>query len=230
MNKTLLACLAAKASAALAVSTLATGAFAADLPGRMSAPYYAPPIFSWTGFYLGANAGFGFGRGTNGGDSNFGNMSGGLAGITAGYNYQAGPLVAGIEADIDFGGIAGSTSPRPGTFTSGNVTGLGSLRARFGYSMDRALFYVTGGYTGANMRGSLADGASNPNFFFNQSNYLNGYILGLGLEYAVTGNLSLKAEYLYSYYGTANYFGGTRDSISAGTNFSQIRGGVNYHF
>jgi outer membrane immunogenic protein len=231
MKKNLLAGLAAKASVVLVVSTLATGAFAADLPGRMNAPYYpVPPIFSWTGFYIGANGGFGFGHGTFGGGPDFGNQSGGLAGFTAGYNFQSGPLVVGIEADLDFGSIAGSNSPAFATYTSGNVTGEGSLRARFGYAMDRALFYVTGGYTGANMRGSLADTGGNPNLFCNQSNYLNGYVVGLGLEYAVTNNLSVKAEYLYSYYGSANYFGGTRDSVSAGTNFSNIRAGVNYHF
>lgn len=235
MKKNLLAGLAAKATVALpvilAASSFATGAFAADLPGRSNAPYYyTPPIFSWTGFYVGANAGFGFGGGTYGGSPYFGSQSGGLAGITAGYNYQAGPLVAGIEADLDFGGVAGSNTPRPGTYTSGNVTGAGSLRARFGYAMDHALFYVTGGYTGAEMRGNLADSSRGSNLFYDQSNYLNGYILGFGLEYAVTNNLSLKAEYLYSYYGTANYFGGTRDSVSAGTNFSQVRAGVNYHF
>jgi outer membrane immunogenic protein len=231
MTNNPLAGFASKALAALAIAVSTGSALAADLPMRSSAPYYAPPpIFTWTGFYLGANAGFGFGHGTYGGDAAFGSQNGGLIGLTAGYNYQAGPLVAGIEADIDFSGIAGSNVPANSRFTSGNVTSVGTLRARFGYALDRALLYVTGGYAGANMRGSLTDSSANPNIFFGQSNYLNGYVLGLGLEYALTNNLSVKAEYLYSYFGTENYFGGTRDSISAGTQFSTLKAGVNYHF
>ena len=235
MTKILLAGFAPKALAALAVSALAAGfatsALAADLPPRSNAPYYAPPpIFTWTGFYLGANVGYGFGQGTSDGTRAFGDQSGALAGVTAGYNFQSGPLVAGIEADLDFSDVAGSQSPKFATFTSGNVTGMGTLRGRFGYAVDRALFYITGGYAGANMRGGLSDNSTNPNLIFNQSNYLNGYVLGLGMEFAVTNNISLKAEYLYSNFGSTNYFGGTVDSINAGTNFSTVKAGVNYHF
>jgi len=231
MTRSLLAGFARKALAALALTSLATSVVAADLPPRSTAPYYpAPPIFTWTGFYLGANGGFGIGRSTFGGGPDFGTQTGGLVGLTAGYNYQSGPLVAGIEADIDFAGIAGSSIPKFATFTSGNVSSVGTLRGRFGYAVDHALFYVTGGYAGANMRGSLVDTSTNPNLLFSQSNYLNGFVLGLGMEFAVTPNISVKAEYLYSYYGSANYFGGTLDSVSAGTNFSTLKGGVNYHF
>ena len=101
----------------------------------------------------------------------------------------------------------------------------GSLRARFGYAMDRALFYVTGGYTGANMRGSLADTGGNPSLFFNQSNYLNGYVVGLGLEYAVTNNVSVKAEYLYRTLEDQSIFGGAH-LTNAGLHESLVRGGV----
>lgn len=217
--------------AAAAIAGFATGAVAADLPSRSSAPYYAaPPIFTWTGFYIGANGGFGVGHGSGGGGPDFNTQTGGLVGVTAGYNYQSGQLVAGVEADLDFAGLGGSGAPRPGAFTSGTVTGVGTLRGRLGYAMDRALVYVTGGYTGANMRGSLVDNAVSPNLYFNQSNYLNGFVIGLGLEYAMTPNISVKAEYLYSGYGSTNYFGGTPDAISAGTRFSTLKGGVNYHF
>jgi len=46
----------------------------------------------------------------------------------------------------------------------------------------------------------------------------------------VTPNISVKAEYLYQSYGSANFFGGTVDSVNAGTRFSTLKGGVNYHF
>jgi outer membrane immunogenic protein len=227
-----LAGFAPKALMIAALASFASGAaVAADLPQRNAPPYFVPPpIFTWTGFYIGANGGFGIGHGAFGGGPDFGPMSGGLAGVQAGYNYQSGPLVAGIEADIDFGGIAGQSVPKAATFTSGNVTSTGTLRGRFGYAIDRSLFFVTAGYTGANMRGSLTDNSTAPNLFFSQSNYLNGFVVGLGMEYAVTGNISVKAEYLYQSYGSANYFGGTVDSTNAGTRFSTLKGGVNYHF
>lgn len=216
--------------AALSGLTLCT-AVAADLPAQSSAPYYpGPPLFTWAGVYVGANAGVNFGRFSEGGAANFGNTFGGLYGLTAGYNYQSGPLVAGVEADLDFGSVYGSASPAARVWSSGNVTGNGSLRARFGYAMDRALLFVTGGYTGAAVRGSLTDLAGVPNVSANQSAYLNGFAIGAGLEFAVTDRISIKGEYLFNDYGSSDFFGGTRDNLTSGVAFSTLRAGVNYHF
>ncbi len=208
-----------------------TSVNAADLPYRSREPYYAPPpVFTWAGFYLGANGGFDFGRFSGGGANYFGNAFGGLYGITGGYNYQSGPLVVGAEADLDFGSIAGNAYPLAGVHASGNVTGEGSLRGRFGYALDRALLYVTAGYTGASMRASLYDAGGVPNIYASQSAYLNGFTVGGGLEYAITNNISLKAEYLFNDYGSTPLFSGTRDAISSGLSFSTVRAGINYHF
>lgn len=221
---------ASLAGAGFAVLALHPAA-AADLPSRSGAPYYAaPPIFTWTGAYIGGNAGLNFGTFSGTGNTFFGNNFGGLYGITAGYNYQSGPLVAGIEGDLDFGSVNGLGSAGPGVNGSGNVTADGSIRLRFGYAFDRALIYATGGYTGANMKGSVADFSAAPNIYASQSQYLNGFTIGGGLEYAVTNNVSVKAEYLFNDYGTANFFNGTRDNMWAGTSFSSLKAGINYHF
>ena len=118
-------------SAALAVMSAA--AVAADLPARgpamAPAPVYAAPIFTWTGFYVGLNAGAGFHRGSSNApdyvfDAPAGSVAPGLiAGINAdlalagrrgnddtgftggaqiGYNWQFGAMVLGIEADINY--------------------------------------------------------------------------------------------------------------------------------
>lgn len=210
-------------------------AAAADLPSQRGAPYYsapysAPPLFTWAGFYLGANGGVNFGRFSEGGDPYFGDAFGGLFGITAGYNYQSGPLVAGVEADLDFGSVNGTGHPFGGVNANGNVTGNGSLRARFGYAMDRTLVYVTAGYTGAVLKGSIADVGGSPNIYASQSNYLNGFVIGAGLEFAITQNISLKGEYLFNDYGSDTFFSGTRDATTAGVSFSTVRAGINYHF
>jgi|SRR5579862_3467177 len=217
---------------ALSVSAaMVSPALAADLPMQSAPPYYpAPPLFTWTGFYLGANGAFGFGRFSNGGNSFFGNADGGLFGVTAGYNYQSGPFVAGVEGDINFGSVSGNSSPFGGVSANGNVTSEGSLRARVGYAIDRALLYITGGYTGANLKGTVTDFASNPSIFASQSVFLNGWVLGAGMEFAITRNVSVKAEYLFSDYGNASIFNNTPDNISAGLKLSTIRAGINYHF
>jgi outer membrane immunogenic protein len=206
-------------------------AMAADLPPYSPAPYYQPaPIFTWTGIYVGANAAFGFGRYTNDGTSYFGNTDGGLFGVEAGYNYQSGPLVAGVEGDINFGSVSGNSSPAPGITANGNINGEGSIRARFGYAIDHTLFYITGGYTGANLKGTVTDNAIAPNIYANESTFLNGWTIGTGVEFAVTRNISVKAEYLFDDYGNGSLFSGTRDAIHPGLTMSTLRAGINYHF
>ncbi len=229
----------AGAFAALAVSTFLssaalTPALAADLPSRYRAPtYYDPPapIFTWTGFYAGAQGGLGLGSYTAGGSRVFGsNPIGGLGGVTVGYNYQSGQLLIGGEVDAGFGSISSNGNFGTGASGSGTINGLGTLRARVGYVYDRALFYVTGGYAGTALNGKLSDFAGAPNLVINQSHYLSGFSVGLGMEYAITTKISLKGEYLFNGFNSAPYFSGTRDATAAGANISLLRAGVNYHF
>jgi outer membrane immunogenic protein len=134
------------------LACVATSAFAADLPTRKEAPampYTPPPIFSWTGFYVGANGVYGWGdvRGPNNGV--FGSPSGGMGGITAGYNYQISQFVVGLEGDFDWGDISENKTLAGGDFSKYHVSDFATVRGRAGVAMDRALLYVTGGYAGA---------------------------------------------------------------------------------
>src|ERR1700693_320268 len=103
------------ACAGLIAAAVASPSFAADLPrpsykSPVYSPEYAAP-FSWTGFYVGLNGGYGFGKSnwTNStGTSGDFNINGGLAGGTIGYNMQTGAWVWGLEADIDASWIKGS--------------------------------------------------------------------------------------------------------------------------
>jgi outer membrane immunogenic protein len=162
----------------LAATTISTGgigaAFAADLPSRAApAPYVTPvPIFTWTGFYAGLNAGWGWrnddeesvfiapGPGVvipgtlvfpDNGDGGF------TGGGQIGYNWQFGSFVVGAEADIQWAdtdenenvafipatGFAGTFVP--GVFDSNAPEWWGSVRARLGVAFDRVLVYATGG-------------------------------------------------------------------------------------
>ena len=211
---------------------LASPALAADLPNRQYAPpandYYAPPVFTWSGLYVGLNGALGIGRFSSAGSQAFGSAFGGLGGGTIGYNYQSGSLLVGAEGDIDFGSISGSGSGFQ--HSSGNIQGLGTARVRFGYVYDRALFFVTGGYAGASLHGSVTDTAGAPNLFVDQSHYLNGYVLGAGVEFAVSNHVSVKGEYLFTGLSSNTFFSGTRDALTAGANISLIRAGLNYRF
>ncbi|WP_371346909.1 outer membrane protein [Ancylobacter sp. IITR112] len=192
------------------VALMAVPAAAADLsyPAPASAAYVPAPVFTWTGFYLGANAGYGWGTADASPD-----VDGFLGGLQAGYNWQSGgPLVLGVEADIQYADVASSA------FT---LDYFGTVRARIGYAFDQVLVYGTGGFAyggGSYERLGLTD---DRNHF--------GWTLGAGAEYALGNNWSVKGEYLYVDLGKetyASYFG-PRD-IGVSTNI--VRGGVNYRF
>lgn len=236
---------------AAAVVLVSGTAFAADLPSRTmapAAPYLSPvPVFTWTGFYVGVNAGAAFG-GNNGGVTPFGftapapgtgfvssgnnNNTRFTGGGQIGYNWQAGSFVYGLEADFDYIGHNNHGVTVPGTATTpyfvavsrGNGDYLGTVRGRLGYAVDRALFYVTGGlaYGGNGGNGSVTyfPTAGGPYAYTNSGNNSNlGYAVGGGIEYAFTQNWSAKVEYLYVNRGNGSttYFAPT--GAPAGTSF-----------
>lgn len=210
--------------------SFASLAQAADLPYRKDAPasYDYPPSFTWTGLYAGVNAGAGVGGFNGSGANDFGRSPvGGAYGLTGGYNYQSGNLLIGAEGDYAWSHIADSASPAIGGASTGMVQNLDTIRARVGYTMDRALVYGTGGYAGADIRGVLTRA---PATFLDETRYANGFTLGFGFEYAITPHITAKAEYLYASLGSNSYFGGTPNSVSTGVNLSLLRGGVNYKF
>lgn len=205
------------AFAALALVATVAPAFAADLP-RRAAPqqsFATAPIFTWTGFYLGVNAGGAWGKFTRDArgidaDSSF------VGGVTAGYNQQFGNFVAGVEGDYNYSGIE---EKRLGLKAS--LSSFGTLRGRLGIAFDRALVYGTGGY---------AFGFGNLSILgLKESNTHQGYVVGGGIEFAVTQNISLKGEYLFMPLARQRYFNGLA-GIDAGLNANVVRAGLNYRF
>ena len=182
-------------AAALALLS-GTQVSAADLPPP---PLYAPPpVFSWTGFYLGINAGYGFGQSSwsdpfNGSTGNF-NTSGFLIGGTLGANYQIGSFVIGLEGDGDWNDANGTTFS-----VAGNCVGVGcttksewlaTIRGRAGFAWDRVLFYGTGGVA----FGDVEAAAGGLPF---ASGTQTGWTAGGGIEWAFAPNWTGKVEYLY---------------------------------
>jgi outer membrane immunogenic protein len=198
---------------------LAAPAFAADLAPRAVEPaapaYIAPAAFSWTGFYVGANAGYGFsgkfeGTPADGGD-------GFTVGGQAGYNYQFNPIVVGIEGEIDYADI----KDRFDGF-KGDLNWRGSVTPRLGFAIDRFMPYIKGGFAFGDVEFSDPAG--------NDDQVLTGWTVGGGAEYAVTDNVTVRAEYNYTDLGKDSYTTPVVGTFKAGYKGSDVKLGVNYKF
>jgi outer membrane immunogenic protein len=211
----------------VAASLAATQAWAADLPvAAPIAPAYHPPIYDWTGVYVGGHFGGGWMNDTvtyptltappivpAGAQIKLSPM-GVLGGAQVGANIEFAPVVVGVEgtwtasmisgSDITPGLIAGGSSEK----ATSNATSEATVAARIGYAANDLLFYVKGG--GAWMRVDYTQQVfSGPGSAFNTLQTITdtraGFVVGGGFEYGINENLSLKVEYDYLGFGTKNY-------------------------
>jgi outer membrane immunogenic protein len=201
--------------AACAVIAAAPHALAGDLPLQRQSSYVPPQaynsLFNWTGFYAGVHGGYAWGSSAGTHPDGF------VGGGQVGYNYQYSSTgVLGLESDIS----ATSISDTVGGVKFG-MDYLGTIRGRAGYTMDRVMFYVTGG--AAYGRGALEiAGLSNDQFHW-------GWTLGGGVEAMVTPNVSARLEYLYVDL-TKETYQSVLGPTNIGYNANLIRGGINYRF
>jgi outer membrane immunogenic protein len=248
--------------AAVAVIGFASVASAADLP--VKAPMYtkAPvmaPLYNWTGFYIGLNAGYSWGRQDN--DlvdaatgvtilSNSDNLNGFIGGGQIGYNWQVNQWVFGLEADFQGsgqkgdgtfflpGGVIGELAiPSTSIAYTDKLDWFGTVRGRIGYAMGATgnwLPYVTGGwaYGHGEISGTTTRGAVVTSFSGSQD--YSGWTVGGGLEWAFMDHWSAKAEYLYIDFGNgptvAANAAGTLNIVSGRMTDNIARLGVNYKF
>ncbi len=218
---------------AVLMAGVASSALAADLPTRKApsapAPSYYQPAFTWTGFYLGVNGGFGYGSLNN---TNFANPNGGMVGGTAGYNYQMGQFVVGLEGDLDWadmkrGNSFTSAAGVPGGASSSyKINTMLTARARVGYAIDRTLLFITGGYAGMDTHANISDAFGSAS----QDRWRSGGVIGGGIEYAFTNNISLKGEYLWAPMQAKSYWSGTPYAENNRLDVSMFRAGLNYKF
>ena len=221
-------------SGVLLAGLVALPAFAADMPEGYPVPPPPSaaeriPLINWNGFYLGANAGYGWGQSDWGSTVTTGSTSpgGGLFGGTIGFNAQGDAFVFGVEGDIDGSWIRDSNST--GTGICGGIgcgiqtSWFATARGRLGYAAGRALFYVTAG-------GAFGDIQMSTNGLTATADRA-GWTVGGGIEYAILGPWSAKLEYLYADLGTATC-GAATCGVNTSVNFkdSIVRVGVNYRF
>ncbi|MGM4991316.1 outer membrane protein [Tardiphaga sp. 841_E9_N1_2] len=201
--------------ASAALLGTAVSAQAADM--AVKAPYYKAPIvavYNWTGFYIGVNAGVGIGRDRTthnlNNDSLYLSPQGGFGGGQIGYNWQGdsllGPIVYGLEADIQGSGLTGGgASVAPATIYSQKSDWFGTVRGRVGLATGPVLSYFTGGFAYGNVKSTITEGGVTA---FSDSRMATGWTIGSGVEAALGGNWTGKIEYLYLNLGNkTNAFG-----------------------
>jgi outer membrane immunogenic protein len=209
--------------AALGATLGLAPAVAADLAARTytKAPV-AAPLYNWSGFYIGAMGGFG-----KEDTSDFA-LSGGFGGGTAGYNWQTGQFVFGIEADAAGADISSSFAIPGLVSAEDKIRALGTVRGRVGIAYEQVLFYGTGGFAWADERVS----ASALGVSISDTKTRTGWAAGAGAEWMFLPHWSVKAEYLYRSFGSENFFASTiPGGVDSGTlNIHSGQVGVNYHF
>jgi outer membrane immunogenic protein len=219
---------------------------AADMPMRYAQPVAAP---TWTGFYIGANAGGGIGKG----ESDFAfagipfatvdnHLSGAIGGGQAGYNWQTGAYVFGVEADIQASGVKGDLTA-PCLLVCGlgitagyeqKLTWFGTARGRLGYTQAGWLLYATGGYAYGRLETTASATAGAATASLGIDEIRSGWTVGGGVEVMLASNWSAKIEYLYMDLGKTrtDFNFGALPTLTddARVNLNVVRAGINYRF
>ena len=237
---------------------VAPSAFAADLA---PVPYPQSQKLQWSGFYLGANAGFAWsfdprtdciGVVAPCTTTSFpaAAPAGAAFGVQAGYNWQVGDFVLGLEGDANklfaqgvthFPGVDPGKGPDQ---LSSRYDWLGTARARVGVARNAALFYATGGFAYGRVGHEYiyAPGSPTDTQSFNLSENRMGWAVGGGVEYSLSQNWSVRAEYLYVHLAASNLDisslqfnggGGNPPGTSVlhiNNNLNIVRLGANYRF
>jgi outer membrane immunogenic protein len=211
---------------------VAAPAVAAEIPSPPPPPYTPPPLFTWTGLYLGGQIGYGWGTDSVtvnpfGFATNF-TPNGVVGGGHIGYDLQLNQIVAGLEGDIEGTGISRTFSPG-GAIYNTSVPVQGSIRARLGIAFDRVLLYATGGGEFAGFDTTVTAVISDQS-----SQARAGWTVGGGIEYAVTPNWSIRGEYRYADFGSFTqqtpFSFGFGSSVNHHETENAVRAGVSYKF
>lgn len=189
------------AATAVGLMTIAGAAQAADVvmdqpPAPPAAPVISTPIAGWEGGYAGIALGYGFSGETQAGFPAPGNdieTDGFVGNGFAGWNFQSGSFVYGVEGDVGYNGMKGSNA---GTESKGGVDG--TLRARLGFAAtDNLLIYGTAG--GAAERLKVSEGG------VSDTNTMLGWTAGAGVDAKLTDKVFGRVEYRYTKFGSESF-------------------------
>jgi outer membrane immunogenic protein len=238
--------------ATTAATFLTVPAMAADLPVKAPPRMVAAPVFTWTGFYIGANCGGAWGRTETSNTAPFGGFDdfvpysytnepdGWTCGGQLGYNWQFNRVVFGIEGEagwLDLEQRLDGLGPNVDDMVAVSYDWYATLTGRLGLAWNRALFYVKGGAAWARINNTATDLVSFPppvidaTDFVTNTDTRTGYAVGGGIEFAFAPNWSVKAEYLFmdfgSYTSSLNLDG---DTFEFRNEVHTAKVGINYRF
>jgi outer membrane immunogenic protein len=240
--------------ATVALVAAAGAASAADMPAPVykAPPPVVVPFYNWTGFYVGAHLGYGWDteHASVAGMSGMGGMgtamvgmgipsydaNGVLGGLQAGYNYQMSSWVFGLEGEVAWTNMSGASNwvmnGNSGTLST-DVRWLDTVAGRVGYAFDRTLVYAKGGAAWESADyGHIMTGGMNHSLSGDATR--TGWLVGVGIEHAFWQNLSVKLEYNYIDFGSANITTADGAGTSATFNIHQrvniLKAGFNYRF
>ena len=127
-------------------------------------------------------------------------IDGGFVGGHVAGLWQFDQAVIGAEADLNYASIDGTTEAAPGNIFGTDVKWFGSINAKAGYAMDRVLIYGIGGVAFAGIETSQAAGTT-----FARTRTSTGWTLGAGVDYALTNNVVVGAQYRYYDFGKEHF-------------------------
>lgn len=225
LNKTL-------AAAAIALAASAGAASAADLY-RAPAPVapVAPvliPAYTWTGAFVGVNAGYLWGGNDWSNRGGKGDNEGWLAGIFAGFNWQYQQFVLGVDGSWSWTDVGGSGNGRNGNNNVFHYRAAldwqADIRGRAGFAFDRFMIYGAAGVAFADVNSSCRGFTVNGRRGCGNGADDTGWTAGLGAEWAVTNNVILGVEWKYSDFGTATFrAAGNSRKVDITDNILQVR-------
>ena len=202
-------------------------ALASDLPTK--APINKTPIaapYNWSGFYVGANIG---GAWTNGslnipGNNFYGGPTEFIGGVQAGYNFQAGHFLLGVEGDFDWATFNHPTLPAP-TLGSVNHRWISTVAGRIGLVNDRWLVFAKlgGGWAQSD---ATVNVPGSPNWSGSSTD--GGWLIGGGIEYGFKAHWTVKLE--YDYLALSNWNSATIPTVALNRDVQMIKAGINYKF
>jgi outer membrane immunogenic protein len=238
---------------ATSLLAICASSHAADLRAR-PLPVRAIPepslYMGWSGFYIGVNAGGGIGLGKSD-FSIFGSppfatvnnyLPGAIGGGQAGFNWQNGLSVIGIETDIQASSLKGAVRtpciaglcgiPLTASYSQA-VPWFGTVRGRVGFTNGGWLIYATGGYAYTRIETDAVATAGPATATFSLHETRNGWTVGAGIEVAFAPGWSARLEYLYLDFGNSNsVMTFVAPPLGDDAHFSMniVRAGANYRF
>ena len=202
---------------------LGAPALAADLAARpyTKAPPMVAAVYDWTGFYIGANGGWGSSRNSwdlvGFGPEGSHDSTGGTVGGQVGYRWQAGTFVFGLEAQGNWADLSGSNLSQVfiGQRNHTNVDAFGLFTGQVGYAVNNVLLYVKGGaaVTANSYRSTF--GGVTAGITGDDTRW--GGTIGAGLEYAFAPNWSVGVEYNHLFMQDRTYNFTTPGGLAFGT-------------